>query len=104
MTHDNDTSAGWFSDIKNSEEARFALHYMGGNGEEPVWDFIRLALSSVADMAVIPMQDILGLGAEARMNLPATTGNNWRWRMRGDQLKPELSARLRQMNLDYGRL
>jgi 4-alpha-glucanotransferase len=103
-THDNDTSAGWFSDIKNSEEARFALHYMGGNGEEPIWDFIRLALSSVADMAIIPMQDILGLGTEARMNLPATMGNNWRWRMRDDQLKPELSSRLRQMNLDYGRL
>jgi 4-alpha-glucanotransferase len=103
-THDNDTSAGWFSDIKNSEEAKFALRYMGGNGEEPIWDFIRLVLSSVADIAIIPMQDVLGLGAEARMNLPATVGNNWRWRMREDQLKPELSSRLRQMNLDYGRL
>lgn len=103
-THDNDTSAGWFSDINNSEEKEFALRYMSGKGEEPVRNFIRLALSSVADMAIIPMQDILGLGSEARMNQPATIGNNWRWKMRADQLRPELSSRLRQMNLDYGRL
>ena len=106
-THDNDTSRGWFSDAKMSpthEEKEFALRYMGSNGQAPEWDFIRLALSSVADIAVIPMQDILSLGSEARMNLPATVENNWRWRMTDDQLKPELSARLRQMNSDYGRL
>ncbi len=103
-THDNDTSAGWFSDARNSEEKEFALRYIGCNGETPVWSFIRLALSSVADMAVIPMQDVLGLGSEARMNLPATRENNWRWRMRADQLRPELSFRLRQLNLDYGRI
>jgi 4-alpha-glucanotransferase len=102
-THDNDTSAGWFEDIKNAEDKKLALRYMGSAGEEPVWDFIRLALSSVADTAIIPMQDVLGLGSEARMNLPATIGNNWRWRMKADQLKPELSARLRQLNQDYGR-
>jgi 4-alpha-glucanotransferase len=105
-THDNDTSAGWFSDSnpERSEEQEFALRYMGSNGQAPVWDFIRLALSSVADMAIIPMQDILSLGSKARMNLPASTGNNWRWRMQSDQLKPELSSRLRKMNEDYGRL
>jgi 4-alpha-glucanotransferase len=106
-THDNDTSAGWFSDVKTfdkREEKEFALRYMGSNGQDAVWDFIRLALSSVADMAVIPMQDVLSLGSEARMNLPASMGNNWRWRMKADQLRPELSSRFRQMNQDYGRL
>ncbi len=106
-THDNDTSGGWFSGVHAPDtrvEREFALRYMGSDGQEPVWDFIRLALSSVADIAIIPMQDVLSLGSEARMNLPATIGNNWRWRMTADQLKPELAARLRQMNLDYGRL
>jgi 4-alpha-glucanotransferase len=106
-THDNDTSRGWFSDVKTSharEEKEFALRFMGSNGQEPEWDLIRLALSSVADIAIIPMQDVLSLGSEARMNLPATVGNNWRWRMTADPLKPELAARLRQMNSDYGRL
>ncbi len=106
-THDNDTSAGWFSDVhspETREEKEFAIRYMGGNHEKPVWDFIRLALSSVADTAIIPMQDVLELDSEARMNLPATMGNNWRWRMKENQLNPELSSRLRQMNSDYGRL
>jgi 4-alpha-glucanotransferase len=106
-THDNDTSAGWFADIGTPEKRRekeFALRYMGSNGQEPVWDFIRLALSSIADKAIIPMQDALSLGTEARMNLPATMGNNWRWRMTADQFKPEIASRLRQMNVDYGRI
>jgi 4-alpha-glucanotransferase len=106
-THDNDTSAGWFLDIQSPErreEKELAIRYMGSNGSEPVWNFIRLALSSVADIAIIPMQDILELGTEARMNLPATSGNNWRWRMNEGQWNPELSSRLRQMNFDYGRL
>jgi 4-alpha-glucanotransferase len=101
-THDNDTSAGWFS-LKD-DEREYALRYMGGDEKDAVWDFIRLALSSAADTAIVPMQDVLGLGSEARMNLPGTTVNNWRWRMRDDQLKPELASRLRDMNHLYGRL
>jgi 4-alpha-glucanotransferase len=77
---------------------------MGTSGERAVWDFIRLVLSSVADTAIVPMQDILGLGSEARMNLPATTEKNWRWRMLEDQLSTELASRLREMNRIYGRL
>ncbi len=100
-THDNDTSAGWFS--TKTAERKSALRYMGSNGVDVVWDFIRLALSSVANTVILPMQDVLGLGSEARMNLPATTINNWLWRMREDQLKPELAVRLRNMNQDYGR-
>jgi 4-alpha-glucanotransferase len=106
-THDNDTSAGWFAakvDAAARAERASALHYMGSNGGDAVWDFMRLALSSVADTAILPMQDVLGLGSEARMNLPATTGNNWRWRMRGNQMNSELATRLREMNRIYGRI
>jgi 4-alpha-glucanotransferase len=106
-THDNDTTAGWFqrgSGDAARSEIETALCYMGSDGADAVWDFIRLALSSVADTAILPMQDVLGLGTEARMNVPGTVGNNWRWRMREDQLKPELAARLRALNRMYGRL
>ena len=107
-THDNDTSAGWFSAMNNSAEDRAererALEYMGSDGKDAVRDFIRLALSSPADTAILPMQDVLGLGSEARMNLPATIGKNWRWRMRDTHLQPALASRLRAMNRMYGRL
>jgi 4-alpha-glucanotransferase len=103
-THDNDTTAGWFSADGQRHERESALRYMGTAGDKPVWDFIRLALSSVADTAIIPMQDVLELGSEARMNLPATIEGNWRWRMTEDQLVPDLSSRLRDMNQEYGRL
>ncbi len=106
-THDNDTTAGWFR-RSNGEQARaeieLALRYMGRDGSDGVWDFIRLALSSVADTAILPMQDVLSLGTEARMNTPATVGNNWRWKMTPDQLNFELAGKLREMNLMYGRL
>jgi 4-alpha-glucanotransferase len=105
-THDNDTSAGWFSSNTGTPalaEKEAALNYMGSNGKDAVWDFIRLLLSSSADTAIIPMQDVLELGSESRMNLPSTTGNNWLWRMREDQFKRELATRLRTMNQLYGR-
>ncbi len=105
-THDNDTSAGWFSakaDAPGRAERESAIRYMGSSGTGVVWDFIRLALSSIANTVILPMQDVLGLGTEARMNTPATTKNNWIWRMREDQLESAPAARLREMNLDYGR-
>jgi 4-alpha-glucanotransferase len=91
-------------DADTRAERESALRYMGSNGANAVWDFIRLAVSSVADTAILPMQDILGLGSAARMNRPSTVGNNWIWRMRGDELNPELGGRLREMNQLYGRL
>jgi 4-alpha-glucanotransferase len=107
-THDNDTTAGWFAAGGKSTQLRrereAALFYMGSDGKNAVWDLIRLALASAAGTAILPMQDVLGLGSEARMNLPGALGNNWRWRMREGQLKPELASRLRRMNLVYGRL
>jgi 4-alpha-glucanotransferase len=107
-THDNDTTAGWFAAAAEGPQARAeresALSYMGGNDEDPVWNFIRLLLSSTADTAILPMQDVLSLGSESRMNLPATVAKNWRWRLREDQLMPEVGSRLREMNRLYGRL
>ncbi len=107
-THDNDTSAGWFAaSNKNARlrrERELALAYMGSDGRNAVWDLIRLALASAADTVILPMQDVLGLGSEARMNFPGTTRNNWRWWMREDQLTPKLASRLRAMNRIYGRL
>lgn len=102
-THDNDTTAGWFAAGRTRGEAEAALRYMGTDGSDGVWGLVRLALGSVADTAVIPMQDLLGLGSEARMNTPSTVGGNWLWRMRPDALTREAAARLRDMNRRYGR-
>ena len=70
---------------------------MATDGGEIHWDMIRLALASVADTAIFPMQDVLGLGSEARMNLPGTAAGNWTWRFRWEQLTPEIEQRLRQV-------
>ena len=67
-------------------------------------EFVRAALSSVADTAIIPVQDYLGLGKEARINTPSTLGNNWKWRMLEVEITPELTARIRRMTKLYGRL
>jgi 4-alpha-glucanotransferase len=114
-THDNDTTQGWLNapvgannTTRTAEQVKaereFALRYVQSDGREIHWDFIRLAIASVADTAVYPMQDVLGLGSEARMNVPATTGGNWTWRCREDSLSPELSARLRVLVRTYGRV
>ena len=112
-THDNDTTLGWFNDQGSASSTRsadaitaerdFVLRYLGTDGSEIHWDFIRLAMSSVADIAIFPMQDVLGLGAEARMNLPASMESNWVWRFTEGQLRPEHSARLKQFSRNYGR-
>ena len=112
-THDNNTTIGWFreevlGDTTQSREIReaerrLALKYMGSDGKEFNWDFIRLALMSVADTAIIPLQDVLGLGAEARMNRPATANGNWTWRFTRDMLTGEIKARLRDLTTIYGR-
>ncbi|MDR1728026.1 MAG: 4-alpha-glucanotransferase [Acidobacteriota bacterium] len=103
-THDNDTTASWFAGELTRREGEAALAYMGSAGTEPVRDLVRLALASVADTVILPMQDVLGLGAGARMNTPATTGGNWVWRMGEDALRPEAAEWLRGMNRRYGRL
>jgi 4-alpha-glucanotransferase len=112
-THDNDTTVGWFNNtdpaegILNQEQIRTerenALRYVDRNGIEIHWDFIRLAVASVADTAIFPLQDALGLGSEARMNRPATTENNWRWRFEEGQLSAALAQKLRELSKTYGR-
>ncbi len=78
-THDNDTTRGWFNS-RPEHIKHYARLYIGVDGHDINWDFIRLAFSSVADMAIIPLQDVLGLGNEARMNQPGVPEGNWRWR------------------------
>jgi 4-alpha-glucanotransferase len=84
-------------------ERAFCLKYLNTVGEEIHWDFIRAALASVADMALAPLQDVLGLGAEARMNLPNSTTGNWSWRFAKEALTAEVSGRLRALAELYGR-
>jgi 4-alpha-glucanotransferase len=73
------------------------------DGEEIHWDFIRTALASVANTAIVPLQDVLGLGTEARMNLPNSTEGNWAWRFKADGLTEEVGKRLKQLTNLYGR-
>lgn len=105
-THDNNTICGWY-DVLNEGDKAFSVEYMG-NGYTPAgeihWDFVRMALSSVARLAVIPVQDYLGLGVEARINEPSTLGKNWRWRMLADEFTPELAKKCRRMAKIYGRV
>jgi 4-alpha-glucanotransferase len=113
-THDNDTTVGWFrgagssagtrSNARLQGERAVALRYLGSRGHEIHWDMIRLAMMSVADTVISPMQDLLGLGSEARMNVPGTVGRNWQWRLREEALTPELQHRLRDLTDTYGRL
>lgn len=102
-THDNDTTAGWFDSATDVEKQNL-LTYLGGISSHGIsWDVIRLALSSTANQALIPLQDVLGLGTEARMNFPGTVAGNWTWRYLPDVLTPELSDRLRNLTSIYGR-
>jgi 4-alpha-glucanotransferase len=111
-THDNDTTLGWFQtaitaaqcEAATRAERDLALRYLNSDGKEIHWDFIRAAVSSVADFAIFPMQDALGLGSEARMNLPSHAKDNWHWRFRPGQLTAELAGRLHELNNLYGRL
>jgi 4-alpha-glucanotransferase len=112
-THDNDTTIGWWSstgaadstrsDDAVTKEREFALRYLNSDGREMNWTLIRTALASVADTVLIPLQDILGLGSEARMNLPGRESGNWRFRFSWDQLTPEIRARLRDLVDTYER-
>jgi 4-alpha-glucanotransferase len=102
-THDNDTTLGWFRSSPPERQAAI-LHYLGrADSPELPWDMIRLAFSSVASMAIVPFQDILGLGSEGRMNTPGEPQGNWRWRYQAKALNSALSARLAELTRTYGR-
>ncbi len=102
-THDNDTTVGWYSAI-NRKDRSFARRYLNIKGSKDIeWNFIRAAIASVSDTAIIPMQDYLGLGTEARINVPSTLGTNWKWRMVKGQLSDELAGRIFDLCKLYGR-
>lgn len=102
-THDNDTTVGWFNQANDWEKRNLQL-YLGCISPEGIhWDLIRLALSSIANQAIIPLQDILGLGTEARMNFPSTAEGNWGWRYQPSLLTDELGERLKHLTQLYGR-
>jgi 4-alpha-glucanotransferase len=108
-THDNDTTVGWFnhlsetntSDAEKSQE--FCLNYLQSDGREINWDFIRAVLASVADTTIIPLQDVIGLGSEARINTPNTTMGNWSWRFADGSLTAEHAARLKRLTDENNR-
>lgn len=101
-THDNQTTVGWFQ--RRAEHERQAIQaYLGEDGADIAWDLIRVALASVSDTAIIPMQDVLRLGDEARINVPGQPTGNWSWRMTWDQLDFDLAGGLRDMTSTYGR-
>ncbi|MEO5859049.1 MAG: 4-alpha-glucanotransferase [Pyrinomonadaceae bacterium] len=113
-THDNDTTVGWWfsqagagstrnaTDI--SHEHDFCLKYLDTDGTDINWDLIRALWASVGHTAIAPLQDIIGLGTEGRMNLPASTSGNWVWRFRNGAISAAMVAKLRELTETYGRL
>ena len=112
-THDNDTTVGWFNSVAGQgstrsaaqikKEREFCMKYLKTDGKEIHWDLIRAVLASVAYTAIIPLQDLLGVGTEARMNLPNSTSGNWSWRFRAEALTSQHAIRLRELTDTYGR-
>jgi 4-alpha-glucanotransferase len=102
-THDNDTTAGWVAALSPKEKKRIHV-YLGSDGSDPVWELIRCAIASVAEFALIPMQDLLELPGEARMNLPGSPHGNWEWRCPANALDGRLAERLRTLTEMFGRL
>ena len=102
-THDNDTTRGWWNSLPDHERSRVQV-YLGRDGSDISWDLIRLALMSVAELAIIPIQDVLDLDSSARMNTPGQAGGNWGWRMAPGALNHHIIQRLHQLTAVYGRL
>jgi 4-alpha-glucanotransferase len=101
-THDNATTRGWWESLTATQRARVAT-YLGKHPPEIPWDLIRLGMASTAGLCIIPCQDLLGLGDEARFNRPGKAAGNWRWRLEPGQLTPELAGRLRDLAQLYSR-
>ncbi len=111
-THDNDTTIGWWtsgvghstrSEQDLANERAYVKRYLHTDGGEIHWDFIRAVLASVADTAIVPMQDVLGVGNEGRMNEPGQPSGNWRWRVRGEALTDAVADRLAELTVTYER-
>src|SRR5262249_27055969 len=112
-THDHNTTVGWFTSPAGQEttqtedeiadERRHVLQYIGADDSEIHWKFMRMAMGSVGRLCVFPMQDVLGLGAQYRMNRPGTTKGNWEWRLRDSDLTSGLAKRLLDLTTVFGR-
>lgn len=102
-THDNDTTAGWLAQLDDGAR-RFVADYVGAEPAQAASALTRTVLASVAVLAIVPMQDLLGLGSEARMNLPGTIEGNWQWRFAWSEVPEGLAARCRHWNHLYGRV
>jgi 4-alpha-glucanotransferase len=102
-THDNDTTVSWFAQASDYEK-QYLMNYLGCISPDGIhWDFIRLAMNSVANQSILPLQDVLGLGGEARMNFPSKAEGNWEWRYQQDALTKELSHHLQTLTQLSGR-
>lgn len=101
-THDNDTTVGWYKKCTETD-LESVNAYLNTDGKAIHWDFIRAAWASTADIAIIPLQDALGLDSSARMNTPATAAGNWKWRFTWDMITPEICATLKKFTKLYGR-
>ena len=93
-THDNDTMAGWWATGATELERQYVQAYLGCCEGDIHWAMIRAAFRSVANLCIVPLQDVLGLGSEARMNVPSLEEGNWRWRFSADLLRPEVAKKL----------
>jgi 4-alpha-glucanotransferase len=104
-THDNNTTRGWFETLPEDQRRNMwsYLKRPGGNSDEVAWELIRLAWFSTAGLAIAPLQDLLNLGAEARMNLPGSVGGNWRWRCTDEMWSESLVDHLRGLNASSNR-
>jgi 4-alpha-glucanotransferase len=94
---------GWYNSLGEEEKLK-VRNYVAHDGSDIAWYLMRTAFSSIADMAVVPLQDPLRLGSEARMNVPGVTGGNWDWRFRAEMLTPQLAEDMRNMTATYRRL
>lgn len=101
-THDNDTTLGWWAE-STAERCGHVERYLGGPVEDAAWSMIRLAFASVADTAIVPMQDVLRLGSTARMNTPGRSTGNWAWRLRENAIRPTTEFALKKLTTTYGR-
>ena len=102
-THDNDTTLGWFESLNEGTKA-YVYELLGNSCEAMPWPMVRAALASRSHLAILPMQDVLALGSEHRMNVPGVADGNWQWRFSWDMVPPETPARLHRMNAIYQRL
>jgi 4-alpha-glucanotransferase len=104
-THDNNTVRGWFEKEARPQDRNCVYRYLGREfpTNDAAWELVKMAMMSVADTVILPIQDVLSLGEEARMNRPATVGNNWQWRLTTEMLSPWITAKFRELTEVYGR-